>query len=60
MQIATLQEDSRGVPAFLPMARPSDQPMQNEENGLKRLNERMERVEKMLHKLVKIVLMSFF
>ena len=60
MQIASLQEDTRGVTAFRPVARPCDQPIQNKENRLKRLDERMERVEKMLQKLVEIVSFAVF
>ena len=60
MQIAALQEDTRGVAVFGPVARPSDQPMQNEDNRLQRLDERMERVEKMLQKLLQIVSFAVF
>ena len=60
MQIAALQEDTRVVAAFRPVARPSDQLMQNEDNRLQRLDERMERVEKMLQKLLQIVSFAVF
>ena len=60
MQITALQEESRGVVAFRAVARPSDQPTQNVENRLQILDERMERVEKMLRKLVNIVSFAVF
>ena len=60
MQIAALQDDSRGVAAFRSLPRPSDPPTQNEDNRLKRLDERMERVEKILQKLVKLLSFAVF
>ena len=60
MQIAALQDDSRGVAAFRPVAGPSEPVTQNEQNRLKRLDERMERVENTLNKLVKLISFAVF
>lgn len=80
MQIAALQEDSRGVAAIRAVPRASDepmqdshgvtairamprafdQPMQSEEKRLQTLHDRMERVEKLLHKLLKLVTFAVF
>ena len=48
-------QDYRAVAAIRAVPPASDQPMQNEEKRLQTLDERMERVAKMLRKLVKIV-----